>query len=145
MDKVFLRNAWFITEREVSSAWDIPVIFRYVFHITEIWLRCAWNMHKIFFSDAWICTVYMPKTSPTCGLNMLKNIFRYAWYMLWICLRYAKDMPKIFLIYAWEMPEVYPRCNGMYGLLSKNVTQWLSEKVTSREAIASKNEKSTQN
>ena len=81
MDKVILRNAWYIPERELSCAWDM----------LKICLSYASDMEKI-------CLKY--------ARDMLERSLRYAWDMYEICQRHAWDMGKMCQRYIWDMSEI---------------------------------------
>ena len=51
--------------------------------------------------------------------------------------KYDEDMPEIYLRYAGHVPVLQNDKNCRFW---KNLTEWVSENMTSREAFASKNE-----
>ena len=128
----------------------LETCLRYVVHMHEIWLRCALNM-EICLTVAWdmykICQRHasdMCRICLRCIWDMPEIDLRYAWDMFKICPTYSWDIPGICLRYALAMPEIYLEyiwdimvCLGYWAKMW--ISEWLSEKVTSREAaIASK-------
>ena len=74
---------------------------------------------------------------------------RFVWDLLYIGLRFVLELLEIFLRIVWDLGDicsrfvwVIPWCrmmeNGDDCTIWKNLTHWLSEDLTSKEAIASK-------
>ena len=115
---------------------------RYGWYRLEIWLSFTWNMSRIFliytscliFGEARdrhkICLIYN-WDKPRYGWDRRKIWLGYVQYILEICLRCAWYISKMSLKYSWDL--LY-NCWWVW----KNLTPWLSENMTSREAIASK-------
>ena len=81
-----------------------------------MWLKCGWDV-----ADIWL----------TCGWHVAEMWMRYGWdeAEMWMkCGWDVDEMADVWLICDWHVAENQ----------SKNVTDWVSEKVTTREAIASK-------